>query len=145
MSIHTNRNNNEVVLWKERAHWIIFTPFIVILFFVIVLLVFNFSLAFLTIPLFLFMLTVIQMKSTYFSITNKNLRGKTGPTSKQMFVIPLQSVESIFIHAGILGSFLNYGTFKISAQSGVYTVKHISKANLFKTDLMEKLIITNNP
>ncbi len=132
-------NNQEFILWAKKAHWILLLPFGVSLVIVFPLFYLTNYYLLLTIPPVFFLLLLLQIYFTSLVLTNKNLKGRFGFSKKYKFNIPLTEIENISINVSKIGSVLNYGTFVIKTSRDRYTVKYISNANLFKSQLLAEL------
>ncbi len=135
---HETLNEKEAILWAQKGNWFYFSPCLITL--ILSRVVYNYwpePIVFI-IPSFILIYSVSMLSVTYFILTNQNLRGCNGLFKRNTFCIPLESILSITIRANTLEDFLNFASIEIVTQTKVYNVKHISKANTFKQDVMQQ-------
>ena len=70
------------------------------------------------IPILFVTIAIINMLTTELVVTNKKVIGKTGFIRRVSIDLPLNRIESINIHQGIIGRILGYGKVAICGVGG---------------------------
>jgi uncharacterized membrane protein YdbT with pleckstrin-like domain len=129
--------NDEVVLYRTKPHWIIFTPALGWLFLSILILFLapRYPLAnmyiydsytltdilgcmALIVALFSALFSFVTYQSSEYGITNKRILMKVGFISRQSLEILLQRIESIQVFQTVLGRVFDYGTILVNGTGG---------------------------
>jgi uncharacterized membrane protein YdbT with pleckstrin-like domain len=100
-------SQDEQVKYIAHKHWIVyFWPVVLI--------------AFWGLGLLLLPLVWLSTRTTELGVTNKKVIAKWGIISRRTIEQRLEKVDSIQVHQGIIGRFLNYGTISVHG-SGITT------------------------
>lgn len=136
MYVHDNLLSDEKIIYWTRPHWIIFfTPLMVFIFAVLVLIygdnflqlglrIFDLELNEL-VSLVFFLIAVIygigafiRYSTSEYAVTNKRILMKTGWISRNVLELFLTKIEALHVQQTILGRILNYGTLIIVGTGG---------------------------
>lgn len=79
------------------------------------------------IPIFIFTLVIIRVKTTELALTNKKIIGKVGFINRASIDLPLSKLESITIDQGIFGRIFNYGRVSVSGVGTSHITIHSIK------------------
>jgi uncharacterized membrane protein YdbT with pleckstrin-like domain len=128
---------DEVVLYRAKPHWIIFTPALGWLFLALLILLLapsyyfanvalygNYTLSdivgfiVLIIAIISGLIAYVSYQTSEYGITNKRILMKIGFISRVSVEILLQRVESIQVYQSIAGRIFNYGSIVISGTGG---------------------------
>lgn len=100
--IEESLSAGEEIAGLFEQHWIVRTPMVIWLFFVI------------TLPLAVY--EYLRVRYTELGLTNKRVICKTGIISRQSEEMKLTSIETVEIDQGVLGRILGYGNIHVSGR-----------------------------
>ncbi len=129
----------EVQVVKLKRHWIVFIPAIITFCPCLFAVLLSMTPLVFLVPFCAFIFCFMQYNSTSFILTNKNIRGTSGNFKLTHYITPLKDIKSIVIHVTPFSNFFNYGTIVVSSDEETYTLKKISRANVFKENVLADL------
>lgn len=101
-------SDGEELIARARFHWVQWLGLGVALF----------ALGWLILPLYWLGPAAIRMASTELDITNRRLILKTGWLTKRTSEAPLESIESIHLHQGLIGQVFGLGRLTVHGAGG---------------------------
>ena len=87
----------------------------------------------------IFIIELIRILTTKLSFDNKKIYGKTGLINILSLESPINKINDIFIHKGLLGLIFNYSMIIVSTSSNKYKFYYIKNADIFRKILLDKI------
>ena len=142
--IENNLTNGEVIKYRAKIHWAIYTWPSIWFLFALLLLVSGgnsapFSWVFFILALFLGLRSFIIVKSSEFVLTTKRVIMKSGFLRRNSTDVLLAKLESFNVDQGFIGRIFNYGTFIVGGTGSAGGFKTIADPLEFRKRVQSEM------